>query len=116
MSTLPRITPQTEAVIRVLLQHPTRPQYGRAVADEAGLATGTIHPILARLEQAGLIESFWESDEEVAADPGRPRRRYYRFTQDGAERARLALADAYAKRRLNASLLSPRPDPLGSGT
>ncbi|MFF5228460.1 helix-turn-helix transcriptional regulator [Dactylosporangium sp. NPDC000521] len=117
MSSMPRITPQTEAVIRVLLQHPTRAQYGRAIADEAGLASGTIHPILARLEQARLIESHWESDEESAAEPGRPRRRYYRFTEDGAERARLALAEAYARRkRLNATLLSPHANPQGTAS
>lgn len=89
MPVTPRLTPQTIAALRVLLQTPSTPRYGLEIAREAGLATGTLHPILARLEQAGWVEKFWE---EPAEDAGRPRRRYYRFTPGGAEQARLALA------------------------
>ena len=39
------------------------------------------------------LESRWEDPAEHEA-AGRPRRRYYRFTPDGAERARLALEPA----------------------
>lgn len=59
---------------------------------EAGLPSGTIHPILARLESLGWAESRWE--DVVPQDEGRPRRCYYRLTKDGAERARIALARA----------------------
>ncbi len=34
------------------------PRYGLDIARVAGLKTGTLHPILSRLLQAGLIESF----------------------------------------------------------
>jgi PadR family transcriptional regulator PadR len=49
--------------------------YGYDIAKETGLRSGTIYPILARLEQAGIIRSDWETNE--AHDAGRPRRRYY---------------------------------------
>jgi PadR family transcriptional regulator, regulatory protein PadR len=91
VATEPRLTPQTIAVLRVLLAAPAEPRYGLDIARETGLKTGTLHPILARLRQAGWIDSFWEAPEDHE-DQGRPRRRYYRFTTDGAEIARKALA------------------------
>jgi PadR family transcriptional regulator PadR len=67
-----------------------------------------IHPILARLEKIEWLESRWED-----ADPhqqGRPRRRYYRLSQDGAVRARQALArvaeTTTALRRLRPGIVS----------
>src|SRR5436305_1720514 len=89
----PRLTPQTIAVLRVLLEHPATPRYGLDLAREAGLKTGTLHPILVRLQQAGWVDSFWEAPEQHE-DAGRPRRRYYRFTSGGAEVARHAIASA----------------------
>src|SRR5262249_11409740 len=76
-------------VLRAMLTEPAHEMYGLQICAEAGLPSGTIHPILARLEGFGWLESRWED-----ADPreqGRPRRRYYRLTQAGAERARHAL-------------------------
>jgi DNA-binding PadR family transcriptional regulator len=86
------MTLATQLVLRAMLAEPARELYGLQVCQEAGLPSGTIHPILARLEGLGWAESRWED-----ADPqheGRPRRRYYRLTEDGAERARTALAQA----------------------
>ena len=40
-------------------------------------AYGTLYKALARLEKTGFLDSFWE-DPQVAADEGRPRRRFYR--------------------------------------
>ena len=89
----PRLTAQTVAVVRALLTEPTKARWGRDIAAETGLKSGSLHPILARLERAGWVESYWEDPAEHE-DAGRPRRRYYRFTPDGAETARLALAEA----------------------
>jgi PadR family transcriptional regulator PadR len=86
------MTLPTQLVLRALLAEPTREMYGLQVCAEAGLPSGTIHPILARLEGLGWVESRWE-DADPAAE-GRPRRRYYKMTEDGAERARIALARA----------------------
>src|SRR5262245_40926910 len=88
----PKMTLQTQLVLRALLEEPTREQYGLQISQAAGLATGTIHPILARLEGLGWLDSHWE-DIDPAAE-GRPRRRYYRLSPDGAEQARHALATA----------------------
>src|SRR5690242_6346329 len=107
----PRMTPQTQAVLRVLLVKPAEELYGLQICSLAELPSGTIHPILARLESAGWLESRWE--ETDPSEAGRPRRRYYRLNPDGAERARIALAAASAKR---SALRALRPGLAGGAT
>ena len=104
----PRMTPQTQAVLRALLVRPAKELYGLELCSLAELPSGTIHPILARLETAGWLESRWE--ESDPSEQGRPRRRYYRLSPDGAEQARSALAVANAKR---AALRALRPGTAG---
>jgi PadR family transcriptional regulator, regulatory protein PadR len=87
------MTLPTQLVLRALLQEPAQPRYGLELGQLAGLPSGTIHPILARLEQVGWLRSQWERIDP--SEQGRPRRRYYTLTPDGAERARDALARAY---------------------
>jgi PadR family transcriptional regulator, regulatory protein PadR len=93
----PRMTLQTQLVLRALLEDPAKERYGLEICDVAGLASGTIYPALARLEQFGWVESYWEATELHDAER-RPRRRYYRLTPDGIERANQALAAAAASR------------------
>lgn len=102
------MTPQTIAVLRALLEDPTTPRYGLDIARQTGLKTGTLHPILDRLRQAGLIESFWE-DPADHEDQGRPRRRYYRFTGHGATFAYQAVARADAATNRSLPTLHPQP-------
>lgn len=92
MSSPLRMTLATMAVLRVLLDDPTAHRYGFDLAREAGIATGSLYPILARLEQAGWVDSYWE--DQNADREGRPRRRYYVLTTSGAVAARHALSDA----------------------
>ena len=89
----PRMTLPTQLVLRALLADPGQEMYGLQICTEAGLPSGTIHPILARLEGLGWLESRWEDNVEAHAE-GRPRRRYYQLTTGGAELARDALARA----------------------
>ena len=92
----PRMTLPTQFVIEAFLADPRREMYGLELCEVCGLASGTVHPILARLEGLGWLESAWE-----AVDPqrvGRPARRYYRLTALGAREARVALARAHAPR------------------
>lgn len=87
----PRMTIPTQRVLRVLLYGSDT--YGAAIATAAGLATGTVHPILARLEGIGWLTSEWEQISPREA--GRPARRHYELTPHGRELARDALARAY---------------------
>lgn len=87
------MTIPTQLVLQCLLDEPGREMYGAEMGSAAGLPSGTIHPILARLEGVGWVVSRWEDIDVHAA--GRPQRRYYRLTADGAVAARRALARAY---------------------
>jgi len=92
----PKMTMQTQVVLRLLLKDPSREWYGLALGQESGLPSGTIHPILVRLKSAGWLESRWEQvDVHVEK---RPRRRYYRLTGEGVVEARQALARASASK------------------
>jgi PadR family transcriptional regulator, regulatory protein PadR len=91
----PRMTLPTQVVLKVLLRDPSKPMYGLMIGEAAGLASGTVHPILARLERLGWLESSWE--EANPSESGRPRRRYYNLTTDGAEMARNAIVRASAR-------------------
>jgi PadR family transcriptional regulator, regulatory protein PadR len=53
-------------------------------------AHGTLYKALGRLEEFGLLASEWE---DGAAAEGRPRRRLYELTNQGAEVAERALAE-----------------------
>jgi PadR family transcriptional regulator, regulatory protein PadR len=53
-------------------------------------AHGTLYKALARLEGFGLLTSQWE---DGAAAEGRPRRRLYELTKQGAQVAEQALAE-----------------------
>src|SRR5215213_6040859 len=87
MDELPRMTLPTREVLRVLLYAPREDHYGLKIAQEVGLPTGSVYPILARLEKAGWITSKWE-DLADAQREGRRRRRHYQLTTAGAERVR----------------------------
>jgi PadR family transcriptional regulator PadR len=104
----PRLTPQTVGVLRVLLADPAKPRYGRDIAKVTGLKTGTLHPILARLELAGWLDSFWEDPAEHE-DQGRPRRRYYRLTGEGVVSARDALVAHAGVGVTTPAALRPQP-------
>jgi PadR family transcriptional regulator PadR len=54
-------------------------------------AHGTLYKALGRLEEFGLLTSRWE--DAAAATEGRPRRRLYELTGEGARVAERARAD-----------------------
>ncbi|MFD9889661.1 PadR family transcriptional regulator [Amycolatopsis sp. NPDC059027] len=85
----PRMTLPTQLVLHVLIDEPDREMYGLQLCDAAGLPSGTIHPILARLEKAGWLLSRWENID--AREEGRPKRRYYRLNPDSLATVKAAL-------------------------
>ncbi|MGH3936310.1 MAG: PadR family transcriptional regulator [Pseudonocardiaceae bacterium] len=93
---VPRMTLPTQLVLRAMLAEPTQEMYGLQICQAAELSSGTIHPILVRLEGCGWLESRWEDIDP--AKQGRPRRRYYRLSAEGTEGARNALARVYTPR------------------
>ena len=55
-----------------------------ATDDSVGLtAHGTLYKALGRMTEAGVLDAAWE-DPDLAEEAGRPRRKLYRVTPDGA--------------------------------
>ena len=82
--------------------------YGFALArslsdgDSALTAHGTLYKALARMTEAGLLTAEWE-DHSPAEAEGRPRRRLYRVTGEGAR----ALAASQAAARVALATVRP---------
>jgi PadR family transcriptional regulator PadR len=85
-----RISLQTLKVLEAFLEASGQALAGADVQKRSGLASGTLYPILLRLESAGWFASRWEAIGPSAA--GRPRRRFYRLTSQGLARAREVFA------------------------
>jgi DNA-binding PadR family transcriptional regulator len=100
-------------VVRAMLAEPTREMYGLEICKAAELPSGTLHPILARLERCGWLESRWEDIDPT--EEGRPRRRYYRLSPFGAERARTALDRVHIPVPVAEPAMTPRLIPRLTG-
>jgi PadR family transcriptional regulator PadR len=55
-----RMSLQTLRVLEVFLESPTDQLSGGEVHQRCGIASGTLYPILLRLESAGWFVSQWE--------------------------------------------------------
>ena len=81
----PKITRSVLKVLRIFLDFPSQEMAGSDIRAKTGLATGTLYPILLRLEDYGWLESRWENIDPSKI--GRPRKRLYRITNTGASNA-----------------------------
>ena len=88
------MTTKTLQVVGLLLSDPEAEWYGLQIASEAGLKSGSVYVVLARLEQAGWLASHWE--EIDPAEEGRPRRRLYTLTGEGRRAANEAFEQQLA--------------------
>ena len=78
MGTYLRLTPALRAVLGRFLRAETE-VWGLLLATETGRPTGTIYPILERLEREGFVRSHWSDDESRSG----ARRRLYSLTPAG---------------------------------
>jgi PadR family transcriptional regulator PadR len=88
------MTDTTFRVLGALLSSPAEELSGAEIARIAKIASGTLYPILFRLEEAKWVESRWEVGEPRLL--GRPRRRYYRVTALGERNALAAMNEVKA--------------------
>lgn len=77
---------QTLRVLSVMTEDVMGEHYGLELCKAADLPSGTIYPILRRLEEQGWVTSRWENVDPVVE--GRPRKRLYQLTGTGARSAR----------------------------
>jgi DNA-binding PadR family transcriptional regulator len=76
-----RITTTVARVLRAFLEDPIAPRYGFDLMRTTRLASGTLYPILARLERLGLVTSQSEVIDPTVE--GRRPRKFYNLTADG---------------------------------
>ena len=77
--------------------------YGLDIVAATGMPSGTVYPTLGRLKRGELVRTRWE-DQRSAEKEGRPRRRYYDLTAEGAR----ALAEGSARVAQAVATLAPR--------
>ena len=82
-------------------------RYGFEIMRAAHLPSGTVYPLLRRLEASGLVGSRWEGAADAHRE-GRPPRRYYEATPEGAS----ALTEARERVRAQQALFGD-PSPAG---
>lgn len=85
-----RLSRQTLAILDALLVRPAQWSHGYSLSQLTRISSGTLYPILMRLEKLGWLETRWED----ARVPGRPPRHLYRLTGNGREWAREELRAA----------------------
>jgi len=86
---LPRLSPETLLVLERFVERPADWLYGYELSRVTGLKSGTLYPILMRLEKHSLLEACW-----VTTEDGVPPRHTYRLTPNGLELARTKLSEA----------------------
>jgi len=102
------ITPKMADVLKIFLEDPDQPRYGFELMKLTGLASGSLYPMLARLEEAGWLAKGREDiDPHVA---GRPPRLHYTISGAAIASARTRLAELSARYRPPAP---GRLNPLG---
>jgi DNA-binding PadR family transcriptional regulator len=74
-------------VLLALAADPFAWRHGYDLLVDTGLQSGSLYPILMRLEDRGFLEAVWETGPPT----GRPPRHLYRLTADG--RALVATLD-----------------------
>jgi DNA-binding PadR family transcriptional regulator len=89
------MTGPLERVLGAFLADPGAPRYGYDLMKAARLPSGTLYPLLSRLEHQKLVASAWETPQQEGQRP----RKYYQLTSEGIRIARLELAQASARRR-----------------
>lgn len=98
------ITPRMATILKAFLEAPGKPRYGFELMKLTGMASGSLYPVLARLEEAGWLTKGKESIDARAA--GRPPRMNYIITADAVPAARQKLAELSERYR------PPDPAPL----
>ena len=80
----PNRSAETRTLLTALLQQPRSWHYGYELSKRTGLKSGTLYPLLIRLDDQGLLESKWMEPDT----PGKPPRHAYKLRPSGVAFAR----------------------------
>ena len=105
-----KMTAPLQRVLRAFLEDPAAPRYGYDLMKAASLKSGTLYPMLGRLEDQKLVTSGWETPQQEGQRP----RKYYQLTGEGIRVARLELAQVSSgTQRTSPGPARPAPGSLG---
>ena len=88
-------------------------RYGLEIMNHTRLSSGTVYPILRRLEAEGLTASEKE-DPELAKKAGRPSRRVHALTPGGERRLATARSDLLEHQRAMGLLVDGASNEAGA--
>ena len=97
------LSPHAWTLLEYLAEKPDEWGYGYDIVRFSGLKSGTLYPLLIRLEKKGLLEAEWQPPASV----GRPPRHAYRLTAAG-------LALVRQTRAAQSGRSIPHMDPLAT--
>ena len=83
-------------------------RHGFDILDATELPSGTVYPILRRLESEALVSAQWE-DAAIAHQEQRPPRRYYELTAEGMAGLETAVARYRVPRAIASRARGLRP-------
>src|SRR3954451_3683690 len=106
----PQMTVTTMKVLARMLDDPGGEWYGFDLIERTKIKSGTLYPILIRLEKAGWLESRLENVDPRLA--GRPARRLYSLSGEGELAARSAIETHLKDLRSAAPSLAPPQERL----
>jgi len=89
MARTPNTSRQTRRVLETMCASPGAWLYGYELSKKTGLKSGTLYPILIRLNDQGFLISEWRDPERE----GRPPRHVYRLSASGRALARKQQAE-----------------------
>jgi len=78
------LSAHARSVLSILAEAGSRWCHGYELCRQAGIKSGTLYPLLIRLEAQGYLEAEWQPP----AGPGLPPRHGYRLTAAGRQLAR----------------------------
>src|SRR5689334_14336480 len=78
------LSPAARTILAILAEAGGRWLHGYDLCRRSGVKSGTLYPLLIRLEEQGQLEAQWQAP----AEPGRPPRHAYRLTAAGRSLAR----------------------------
>ena len=84
----PHSSKQAALLFGALIESPDRWRHGYDLLKQTGLKSGTLYPLLIRLEADGLLEAEWHPP----VPPARAPRHAYRLTSDGLSFAHAMIA------------------------
>jgi PadR family transcriptional regulator PadR len=100
MARRPNSSAQAALLFESLLGGDGEWRYGYDLSRETGLKSGTLYPLLMRLENQGLLETKWTD----SGQRGRPPRHLYRLNSRGIAAAQGALQGSHGRETPRLSL------------